>query len=75
MRAECRRRRARAGTPPATQRQAPLPLHRKGFVHRDIKVNNFMIDRNDKAKLVYIIDFTPSSSPRCSCLRKGAVHS
>lgn len=26
-------------------------------MHRDIKANNFMIGRNDKAKLVYIIDF------------------
>lgn len=32
-------------------------IHRKGFVHRDIKANNFMIGRGDKAKVVYIIDF------------------
>lgn len=32
-------------------------IHRKGFVHRDIKANNFMIGRKDKARIVYIIDF------------------
>lgn len=32
-------------------------IHRKGFVHRDIKANNFMIGRGEKAKVVYIIDF------------------
>lgn len=32
-------------------------IHRKGFVHRDIKANNFTIGRQDKARVVYIIDF------------------
>jgi casein kinase 1 len=32
-------------------------IHRKGFVHRDIKANNFMIGKRDKSKIVYIIDF------------------
>jgi serine/threonine protein kinase len=32
-------------------------IHRKGFVHRDIKANNFMIGRAEKAQTVYIIDF------------------
>lgn len=32
-------------------------IHRKGFVHRDIKANNFMMGRDDKQNIVYIIDF------------------
>ena len=32
-------------------------IHRKGFVHRDIKANNFTIGRGEKAKTVHIIDF------------------
>jgi serine/threonine protein kinase len=32
-------------------------IHRKGFVHRDIKANNFMTGRGEKARIVYIIDF------------------
>ena len=32
-------------------------IHRKGFVHRDLKANNFMIGRSDKKSTVYIIDF------------------
>jgi serine/threonine protein kinase len=45
-------------------------IHRKGFVHRDIKANNFMIGRNDKAKLVYIIDF--GLAKRYKDLKTGA---
>lgn len=32
-------------------------IHRKGFVHRDLKANNFMIGRGEKRNIVYIIDF------------------
>lgn len=32
-------------------------IHRKGFVHRDIKANNFMIGSGDDRKVVYVIDF------------------
>ena len=32
-------------------------LHRKGYLHRDIKANNFMIGKSDKRETVYIIDF------------------
>ena len=32
-------------------------IHRKGFVHRDIKANNFMIGKGEKTKTVYVIDF------------------
>jgi len=32
-------------------------IHRKGFVHRDIKANNFMIGKRDKIKTIYVIDF------------------
>lgn len=32
-------------------------FHLKGFLHRDIKANNFMIGRGDERDLVYIIDF------------------
>lgn len=32
-------------------------MHRKGFIHRDLKANNFMIGRAEKKNIVYIIDF------------------
>ena len=32
-------------------------LHRKGFLHRDIKANNFMIGKNESRSTVFIIDF------------------
>ena len=32
-------------------------IHRKGFLHRDIKANNFMIGNGEKRSTVYIIDF------------------
>lgn len=32
-------------------------IHKKGFVHRDIKANNFMVGRADRNKIVYVIDF------------------
>jgi casein kinase 1 len=32
-------------------------IHRKGFVHRDIKANNFMVGKGEKCKIVYVIDF------------------
>lgn len=32
-------------------------LHLKGFVHRDIKPNNFMVGYAEKRKTIYIIDF------------------
>ncbi|MCL4126910.1 UNVERIFIED_CONTAM: hypothetical protein GTU68_049001 [Idotea baltica] len=32
-------------------------IHRKGFLHRDIKANNFMVGKGDKQSTVYIIDF------------------
>ena len=32
-------------------------IHRKGFVHRDIKANNFMVGSGEERKVVYAIDF------------------
>ena len=32
-------------------------IHRKGFLHRDIKANNFMVGRQQKRNVVYVIDF------------------
>lgn len=32
-------------------------IHKKGFVHRDIKANNFMVGKGEKNKIVYVIDF------------------
>ncbi len=32
-------------------------IHRKGFVHRDLKANNFMVSARDGRKIIYIIDF------------------
>ncbi len=32
-------------------------IHRKGFIHRDIKANNFMVGKNEKRTTIYLIDF------------------
>jgi serine/threonine protein kinase len=32
-------------------------LHSKGFLHRDIKPHNFMIDRKKNSEQLYIVDF------------------
>ena len=32
-------------------------VHSKGYIHRDIKPGNFVIGKNDKSKIIYIIDF------------------
>jgi serine/threonine protein kinase len=32
-------------------------IHRKGFVHRDIKANNFMSGRGEDRRTIYVIDF------------------
>ncbi|KAK8858145.1 serine/threonine protein kinase [Tritrichomonas musculus] len=32
-------------------------IHRKNFIHRDIKPDNFMIGVNNKSNLVYLIDY------------------
>lgn len=32
-------------------------LHMKGFVHRDLKPNNFMLGCEEKRRTIYIIDF------------------
>ena len=32
-------------------------LHRKGFIHRDIKPANFLIGKNEKKSIIYLIDY------------------
>ena len=32
-------------------------VHKKGYVYRDIKPNNFLIGRNENSKKIYLIDF------------------
>ncbi len=32
-------------------------MHKKGFVHRDLKANNFMVSNKDNRRTIYIIDF------------------
>ncbi|VDM15024.1 unnamed protein product [Wuchereria bancrofti] len=32
-------------------------LHKVGFVHRDIKPNNFAMGRDEKANIVFMFDF------------------
>ncbi|OHT01632.1 hypothetical protein TRFO_31507 [Tritrichomonas foetus] len=32
-------------------------MHKKGFIHRDIKTENFMMGMNEKASQLYLIDF------------------
>jgi len=32
-------------------------IHKKGFVHRDIKAHNFVVGKGEKRGVVYIIDF------------------
>ena len=32
-------------------------IHKKGYIHRDIKPSNFVIGKNEKRGIIYIIDF------------------
>jgi casein kinase 1 len=32
-------------------------MHEKNYLHRDIKPDNFLVGKNDKEKMVHIIDF------------------
>ena len=41
-------------------------IHKKHILHRDIKPDNFTIGKNEKSKIVYIIDFGLSKKYRSS---------